>query len=391
MEAIEGGTARHLRYVVGHVPVEHVVVVPPERSFGLTDTDAYEVMRAAGARVELVPMTRSLVSSDNLLALARIRSLIKRWKPDVVHGHSSIGAALARMAAATTGTPTVYTPNGLFPWLSAMAVERALGRVTDVFVASSPSEAQLVQQLRLVPRERMVVVPNGIEMDPAPPTSIDVRKELGVSPDTPIVGSVARLVPQKAPEVYVRACGIIAARDPDVHFVLVGEGPLDKMVENEILRAGIEDRFLLIQHCNEGPSLIGQFDVFALSSRYEAGAAFAPMEAMRAGTPMVLTDVIGNHDAIDDGRSGLFVEPEDPSSLAEAVLSLLDDPARRQSIALEARRRLEERFDVAVISSRLLDVYELAARREPLGPAAAPLERRHEVRPRRSALRLRAS
>ena len=360
LEAIEGGTSRHLRYVVGHVSADHVVVVPPERVGGLTDAEAFDAMRDAGADLRLVPMRRSLVSPYNVLALVRIVRMIRRTQPDVAHGHSAIGGALARIAAAMTRTPCVYTPNGLFPWLSAMAVERALGRLTDVLVASSHSEAQLVAQLRLVPRQRMAVVPNAIEMHDPPPTEIDVRKELGVSQDTLVVGSVARLVFQKAPEVFVKACGIVARQEEGVCFVLVGDGPLEDEVRRELREADLGERFLLLQHCNEGPSLMSQFDIFALSSRYEAGAAFAPMEAMRAGTPVVLTDVTGNHDAIEHDRSGLFVEPENPDALAEAILGLLADPERRASMTKEARRLLEQRFDVAVVSRRLSEVYERA-------------------------------
>jgi glycosyltransferase involved in cell wall biosynthesis len=360
LEALEGGTSRHLRCAVRHVPVTHVVAVPEERVGGLTDTDAVPAMRADGAAVHLVPMRRSLVSPRNGLALARIVRLIRRHRPDVVHGHSSIGGAIARMASAATRTPCVYTPNGLFPWLSAMAVERVLGRATDVFIASSHSEAQLAGQLRLVPRERIAMVPNAIEMCEPPPTQVDLRSKLGVGRDTPIVGSVARLAPQKAPEVFVRACGIVARRQPDVRFVLVGDGPLEAEVLAEIERAELGERFLLVQSCNEGPSLMEQFDVFVLTSRYEAGAAFAPMEAMRAGTPVVLTDVTGNHDAIEHGRSGLFVEPEDPCATADAVLRLLAEPALRVSMAKEARQLLEERFDIAVVAGRLAGVYERA-------------------------------
>jgi glycosyltransferase involved in cell wall biosynthesis len=343
--------------VVRHVDADHVVVVPPERVGGLTDESAYAELEAAGAEVHVVPMRRSVLSAHNTLALARIRRLIRQRRPAVVHGHSSIGGALARMAVFDTRTPCVYTPNGLFPWLSAMAVERALGRITDVLVASSRSEAQLVQQLRLVPPSRMVVVPNAIEMAEAPPAAFDVREKLGVGAGTPIVGSVARLAPQKAPEVFVQACGLIADRNPEACFVLVGDGPQIELVEQEIHDAGIAKRFLLLRDCYEGPSLMQQFDVFALTSRYEAGAAFAPMEAMRAGAPIVVTDVVGNRDAVDDGVSGIIVPPEDPGAVSDAVIRLLDDEALRSTMAAAAKRRLAERYDVAVVAEQLLDVY----------------------------------
>ena len=104
----------------------------------------------------------------------------------------------------------MYTPNGLFPARYAMAIERTLGHVTDVFIASSPSEAAQVRSHQLVPPRRLAVVPNAIELERPPPAADDVRMKLGVAADTPIVGTVARLVPQKGPEVFVRACAEVA-------------------------------------------------------------------------------------------------------------------------------------------------------------------------------------
>jgi glycosyltransferase involved in cell wall biosynthesis len=366
LEALEGGTSRHLRYLVRHVDADHIVVVPPERVGGLTDTSAFDELEAAGGEVHVVPMRRTPFSAHNATALAHIRQLIRARRPAVVHGHSSIGGALARTAAMRTGTPCVYTPNGLFPWLTTMAIERALGRATDVLIASSQSEALLVQQLRLVPPSRLAVVPNAIEMDDAPPAPFDVREKLAVGPSTPIVGNVARLAPQKAPEVFIRACGLVADRHPDACFVLVGDGPQIDMVEQEIRQAGISSRFLLLRDCYEGPSLMRQFDVFALTSRYEAGAAFAPMEAMRAGAAVVLTDVVGNRDAVDNGLSGLIVPPEDEHAAADAISRLLADDELRRTMAVAAKQRLAERYDVEVVAGQLLEVYRRVAAEAPV-------------------------
>jgi len=364
LEAIEGGTARHLSKLVRYVDAEHVVAVPAERVGGLTDTAALEAMGAAGARVEVVPMRRSVTSPRNAAAVARVRRLIRNTRPDVVHGHSSIGGAVARLAAVGTGTPRVYTPNGLFPARVAYAVERALGRLTDVLVAASSSEAKLVQHLRIAPPVRIVIVPNAIELESPPPASVDLRAELGIDTETPLVGSVGRLVRQKAPEVFVRACARVAASVPQARFVLVGGGPLEGLVTSEIASAGLDDRFLLLRGFDEGERIMGQFDVFALPSRYEAGAAFAPMEAMRAGTPVVVTDVVGSRDAVEHGRSGFVVPPDDSAALADAVTRLLVDPALRRAFSDAGRRRVAERFDIRMAAVGIAEVYGSLARGE---------------------------
>src|SRR5690242_21839311 len=114
LEAIEHGTARHVIDVVGHArDVEHEVVVPPVRVGGLTDESAVGRMRAAGAVVHLLPMRRTPWAPRNAEALARLVALIRARRPEIVHGHSSIGGLLARVAATATRTPRCYTPNGV--------------------------------------------------------------------------------------------------------------------------------------------------------------------------------------------------------------------------------------------------------------------------------------
>ncbi len=107
---------------------------------------------------------------------------------------------------------------------------------------------------------------------------------------------------------------------------------------------------------------MAQLDVFALPSRYEAGP-YAPLEAMRAGTPVVLSDVVGNRDTVVDGESGLLVPPDDPEALAAAVSRVLEEPELGAGLAAAARDRLEAEFDVRRMAERVGALYEAVARR----------------------------
>jgi glycosyltransferase involved in cell wall biosynthesis len=357
VEAIEGGLARHVAQVVHHVPAEHHVALPSQRIGGFTDSTAVATMVAAGAHLHLTAMRRSPANVRNAAAIARVRGLIRTLRPDVVHGHSSIGGAAARLAAVGTGIPRVYTPNGLLTSPGALAIERRLGRLTEAFVAVSESEAEFAERRRLAPPNRILVIPNGIELDDPGPPVIDLRARLGIDVCTPLVGTVSRLAHQKAPEVFVRACGRLAPAFPDTRFVLVGEGPLARLVAAEIAQTGLDGRMLHLRGVHGAPTLMGQFDVFVLASRYEGGP-YAPLEAMRTGTPVVVTDVIGSRDTVEDGRSGLVVPPDDPDALAAAVARLLAEPDLRRRLAEGGRARLAHRFDVRRMADRLGILYQ---------------------------------
>src|SRR5438128_1667964 len=137
LEAFAGGTERHLLDLVRHVEdFDHLIAVPSNHH-GRSTARAAAMAQDAGARVVLVEMGRSGVGALNIEALVRLRNVIQAQGPDVIHGHSSIGGALARMAVLPTRVPVVYTPHAVSrtPW--ATAVERMLRGRADRFIAVS--------------------------------------------------------------------------------------------------------------------------------------------------------------------------------------------------------------------------------------------------------------
>lgn len=355
MEALEGGTARHLADLVRHAEgVRHHVVVPAERSAGVTDRDAVPAMAAAGAVVHHLPMSRTPWAPGNAGAAAGLVRLRGRVRPDVVHAHSSIGGALARLLPRRA--PIVYTPHALTDGRAYLTLERLLGRRTDRVVAVSPSEGELIVHLGLAPRARVEVIPNGIDLEPQAPDGRDLRALLGVPPDVPLLGTVARLIPQKAPAWFVGACAELARRRPDAHFVLIGSGPLQAELDAEVRRHRLEDHFHQLPHLAGASRVLDQLDVVALLSRFEGGP-YLPLEAMRAGTPVVVTDVVGNRDVVEDGVSGYVVPPADAWTAADRVVRLLDDEAARGAMVEAARRRLEAHHDVRSMGRRTADLY----------------------------------
>jgi glycosyltransferase involved in cell wall biosynthesis len=357
LEALEGGTARHLVDLVRTVPgVEHHVAIPSRRVGGLTDTAAAGRMAAAGAVVHVVEMRRS--PPRNAAALARLGALVRQTRPALVHGHSSIGGALGRVVGTTARLPRVYTPNGLAQGKAALTVERGLGLLTDRLVATSVSEAAFVLARRLVPRERLVTIPNGIEVlgwEPSPETP-DLRALLGLPAGTPLIGTISRLVPQKAPERFTRLAGMVLAQRLDTHALLVGDGPLRLAIDPSRLPVGTAGRFHHLPGLPDAGGSLGQLDVFVLTSRFE-GCPYAALEAMRGGTAVVLTDVVGSREVVVNGISGHLVPEDDVPAMAALVLELLADDTRRTNLGTAGRDHVR-RFDVQEMGRAMGSVYE---------------------------------
>lgn len=359
LEAIEGGTARHVVDIVRHVDgVDHEVVIPRTRIGAPTDHLAAPAIEKAGARIHYLSMCRDPVRIANATALGQLIRLLRARRPGVVHGHSSIGGLLGRVAATACGVRCIYTPHGLTDVAAGIRVERMLGRVTDRFIAVSTSERAHVLSLRLVPAERLVVVPNGIEIEQPLPCEKppDLRSQFGLPSAATLVGSVSRLVAQKAPEDLVAAWGQVAAAMPDAHFVLIGAGPLQGSLDAAIAKWGLADRVHQIRSLPDAWAVLDQFSVFCLASRFE-GAPYALLEATRAGVPIAATDVVGTRDIVQRGRTGLLSPAGNPGALATNVLSLLSDVQRAGNMVSAARQRLAGEFSVEAMGARLVELY----------------------------------
>jgi glycosyltransferase involved in cell wall biosynthesis len=292
-----------------------------------------------------------------------LRRLVRQLKPTVLHGHSPMGGAFVRVVALGHSVPVAYTPNGLATKKSILVVERALAPLTDRLVAVSESEGELALSLRLIAESRLVVINNGIDVALPPGDGYDLRQDLGLPADAILVGTVARLVEQKAPVDFVRMCGALHRARPDVHFVLIGSGELQAEVDVAVQSTGLGGSFHQIHFLPNASAAIGQLNVFALNSLFEGGP-YTPLEAMRAGVPVVVTDVVGSRDSVENDVSGLVFDFGDTAGMASGVLRILNEAPLRVDLVAAAHQRFEEKFDVARMGALHQRLYsELAADR----------------------------
>ena len=211
----------------------------------------------------------------------------------------------------------------------------------------------------------MVVIPNGFDLEGFKPDSsarVSVRTELGIGPNHPVIGLVARFDPQKDHRSFIDAASILAARLPSAWFVLCGD---DVTWDNQELArwiddAGIRDRVYLLGRRDDIARLLNAFDVASLSSAYGEGFPNVVGEAMACGVPCVVTDV--GDSAWIVGDTGRVVPIRDPKALADSWLALVEAGQQaRQMLGARARARIIEQFDLEVIAGRYAKLYcELA-------------------------------
>jgi glycosyltransferase involved in cell wall biosynthesis len=251
----------------------------------------------------------------------------------------------------------VYTPNGVATGIGPLVVERVLARRAARIIAVSPSEATLLHERHIASPPRVQVIPNGIEREtPVSSSPVDLRARLQLPAATPLVGTVSRLVVQKAPERFVALAAAVHRLLPDAHFVLIGDGTLRAQVDDAVTTSGVGQWFHRLAEIPDAAAVVGQLDVFVLTSRFEGGP-YTPLEAMRAGVPVVLSDVVGNRDVVEPGHSGFLVPEGAIATMASVVVDLLTDDDQRVAVGWAGQARVQARFDLVSTGRALAAVY----------------------------------
>lgn len=366
VEAAAGGVGRHvLDLCEGLLARGHEVhlAYSPVREDRFFEERLARLDGIRAGRVEL----RKYPHPSDLAGMRTIRGELRNGKGfDVVHGHSSKGGAVARLAALGAGVPAVYTPNAIRtmdPEVSGVTrravatVERLLARVDGAVIAVSPAEREHLARIG-IPRPRLTMVPNCVRPVDLPSPD-EARRRLGLPRDASVVGFVGRLARQKAPEVLLAAFARVARAAPDAVLAVIGDGPLRSTLHDQCERLDIGDRVRWLGE-RDGQLSMPAFDVLALPSRYE-GLPHVLLEALLAGLPIVATKQASAGLAVDSGVNGLLVPVNEPDAVAEAVGRLLDNDEVRAEYGRASRFRAG-RFSQARMVDETLDVYRKVVR-----------------------------
>ncbi len=279
-----------------------------------------------------------------------IRQRLRRARIDILHCHQYTPWVYGFLAAQALPVRVVFTEHGRFypdqrhlkRWLPNIAMSRLSDRITAISAAT----AEALARYEFIPRAAIEVVYNGIrplEVDPADLAL--ARRELGLAPETRVIGTVARLDPIKNHRLLIDAFAAVAAGRDDLALLIVGDGPEREALRAQADRLGVGQRVLLPGFRDDPAPLFGLMDVYVLPSLSE-GTSMTLLEAMSMALPCVVTDVGGNPEIVQDGVSGRVVPSDDRGALAAALAELLDDRPMATAMGDAGRQRFDAHFDL---------------------------------------------
>jgi glycosyltransferase involved in cell wall biosynthesis len=318
----------------------------------------------------------------------RLRQFLKANRINVIQTNN-LGSQdyLTLAVAKTLGVPVVtfnFHSERIFPperersTLAAIRswLYRRCRRWASDYVAVSPgTKDSMLQRLKLK-SDQVTVICNGVDTErfSQADNRCRVRARLGLPESAQLLTTVGTLKPVKGHEHLIAAAGRVREHYDDVHFLLVGDGPLRPELEAQVAAAKLADRIHFLGSRRDVGELLAASDAFVLPSLWE-GLSMALLEAMAAGKPVVATRVSGTSSVLEGTGGGLLVPPGDANALAEAILSLLArSPQERRAMGEAARRQVVANFSVHKQAEEYRQLYRrlLAAGRERVNSASQP-------------------
>jgi glycosyltransferase involved in cell wall biosynthesis len=351
--SIHGGAQSHVVELTRWLSATNEIAVLTGEPGFLADATA-----GFGAEVFTVPeLVRSVLPHRDFMATLKVRRIIQHFKPDIIHAHCSKAGLIGRLAGWWTRVPTVYTAHG---WRCAPGVawgERLLAwpgewvgaRLSQHIITVSTWDYNIAVHCRIADATRLALIHNGISNSPA-------RSRNSARPEIVLV-MVARFAPPKDHLLVMRA---LRGLPPHVRLLFVGDGPSLRNTQAQAIQLGVNHRISFLGQKADVANILLEADLLVLASNSE-GLPISILEGLRAGLPVVTTDVGGVRDCVHDGVTGLVVPRGDVAALRNAISALVDAPSLRARMGAAGRQLYERQFTAAHMVSRTYELYRRVA------------------------------
>lgn len=309
--------------------------------------------------VYLIPsLQREISISKDVQAYSELQSLIKKLQPDLICTHSSKAGFIGRLTAWTQGIPAVFTAHG---WAFAEGVptykrflyrnlERLASRWTQRIICVSNYDFNLALKQGVATAQKMTTIYNGI-----PAIANVVRRNDDPHHKLRLI-MVARFSEQKDHPLFLQAIKQLGDSWPFEAY-LVGDGPLQKSVRELASQLNIVEKLRFLGDRADVAELLQEADIFVLTSHWE-GFPITILEAMRAGLPVIVSDVGGCREAILQSKTGCLIQPGDINHLVECLARLMADQETRLAMGAAGYQHFINNFTVEKMVQETVSVYD---------------------------------
>ena len=321
--------------------------------------------------IEVPELVRAIGPVVDYRAHLKLIALLRKLDPQVVHTHSAKAGILGRSAAWKLQVPcVVHTVHGapfhpyqswpvrkFYQWCEQWAAKRC-----HRLISVADAMTDLLVDAQVADRSKFVTIYSGMEVEPflaANDRREQVRRGLGIEPHQVVVGKIARLFHLKGHEYLLQAARNVVDRNPNIRFLLVGDGILRESLERSIEAQGLKKHFIFtgLVPPERIPELIGAMDILVHVSLRE-GLARALPQALLSGKPVISYDIDGAREVVLDGETGFLLRPQSIQPLSDAIAHLASNPQLRQRLGAHGRLLCQKRFCHQSMTHQIRELYQ---------------------------------
>ncbi len=339
----------------GEVSLMQIVDSLTARGHGVTVAcrrDSALHQRLNGSTIDTVPVRFG--GDFDPFTILRLARLIVRRKIDVVCVHTEKELRIGGIASLVAAVPVIVSHEVDFPIKNSLLNRLFYGRVASVIVANSHATKNtlLISAPWLRPG-KIHVVWKGVDAEKFRlPASGNLREEFHIGEEDSVIGFVGRLDEQKGLLTLLEAMAILVERHRNARLVLAGEGNLRPAAEKFLADRNLNRYAYLAGFRENIPEFLRGIDFLVMPSNWE-GFGYAAVEAMAAGKAVVASNVSSLPEIVEDHRTGLLVPPRSPEKLADAMVTLVDNPKLRDALGKAGARKAGNDFSVATMTAHV--------------------------------------
>jgi len=311
----------------------------------------YEVHVASNGNADIpfvdikhnVLFERSPFKFANIKAFMQLKKVISNNDYVIIHCHTPMGGVLTRLAAKKsrkTGTRVIYTAHGfhfykgapIINWLIYYPIEKWLSRYTDCLITINEEDHNTAIDKKFKASKINMVHGVGVDLNKferqTKKKKSHMRKEYGYKEEDFILFYAAELNHNKHQDLLINVINILIDKIPNIRLLLAGSGPLENKYKKRVEQLDIKDNVDFLGYRNDIPNLLMLSDIVVASSKRE-GLPVNIMEAMGTGLPLVVTNIRGHRDLVNDGENGFVVDIDDVKGFANSIEELYKDEQLR--------------------------------------------------------------
>ncbi len=320
--------------------------------------------------IVLDELRRNIHPLRELAAYSRLKKHLRHLQPDIVHTHSSKAGILGRRAAFTLKIPCVHTIHGAafhygqhpLLYYAYQQSEKIAIRWTDHIISVADAMSEQYLAAGIGKPENYTTIYSGFDVDPFLEKNDNRQKQRaawGLSPEHILIGKIGRLFPLKGHEAVLAVAADVVRQCPQARFLFIGDGILKQQYQSEIERMGLSDHFIFtgLVPPSKIPELMQTLDILVHTSQWEGLARVLP-QALIAAKPVISFDIDGAREVVINNETGFLVPRNDLKQLSESMITLINDPKRRERFGETGRKKFTDRFRHQTMSREIRAVYQ---------------------------------